>query len=111
MHKEKVMSCGFGVGDVGKMYASLDGVADKLVYFCISFLEKESIDLIDGDKILALFAIFIKQQLNTLQEKCHSFKLQVVQAAYANGASTNYLRHRSWKLCSLSLGVALYAGS
>jgi len=38
----------------------LDGDADILVYFYISSLEKKSVDLINGDKILSLFVIFIK---------------------------------------------------
>ncbi|KAH9331421.1 hypothetical protein KI387_003529, partial [Taxus chinensis] len=105
VHKEKVVPCGFGVDDVGRRCASLDGDADRLVYFHISSLEKRSIDLIDGDKILALFAIFINKQLNLLQEKCHSFRLGIVQTAYANGASTSYLRQLGLEVVITLTGV------
>lgn len=105
VQKEKVIPSGFGVGDVGKRCASLDGDADRFVYFYTSCLETQSINLIDGDKILTLFAIFINQQLNSLQEKCHSFKLGIVQTAYANGASTSYLRNLGLEVVFTPTGV------
>ncbi|KAL6327798.1 hypothetical protein AAG906_025718 [Vitis piasezkii] len=58
-------SCGFGPSDVGLRCASLDGDADRLVYFLV--LPKDNnIDLVDGDKILSLFALFVKEQLSIL---------------------------------------------
>ncbi|KAJ4908128.1 Phosphoacetylglucosamine mutase [Raphanus sativus] len=88
VQKEKVVPLGFGVNDVGVRCASFDGDADRLVYFYVSSGDK--IELLDGDKILSLFALFIKEQLNTLEGKLS--RLGVVQTAYANGASTDYLK-------------------
>ncbi|XP_025983366.1 phosphoacetylglucosamine mutase-like isoform X3 [Glycine soja] len=76
VQKEKVLPNSFGSKDTG-----ISG----------------RIDLVDGDKILSLFALFIREQLSFLNEKedmknCHQAHLGVVQTAYANGASTNYLK-------------------
>lgn len=69
------------------LYASFDGDADRLVF---SFLENNKFQLIDGDKIASLFAIFIKDRLiKTGLDK--EITLGVVQTAYANGSSTKYL--------------------
>jgi phosphoacetylglucosamine mutase len=57
--------------------------------------------LLDGDKILTFFAIFIQKQIQELSECIkgndaiddgYSIKLGVVQTAYANGASTRFLK-------------------
>ncbi|XP_013729922.2 phosphoacetylglucosamine mutase-like [Brassica napus] len=87
VQKENVAPLGFGVNDVGVRCVSFDGDADRLVYFYVSSGEK--IELLDGDKILSLFALFVKEQLNVLDNGC--CRLGVVQTAYANGASTDYL--------------------
>lgn len=124
VQKEKITPSGFGGDDVGRRCASLDGDADRLVYFYISSLEKKSVELIDGDKILTLFAIFIKQQLNSIhnqekvenspavrlaqnpfKEECHSVTLGIVQTAYANGASTRYLRDLGLEVVFTPTGV------
>lgn len=124
VQKEKITPSGFGGDDVGKRCASLDGDADRLVYFCISSPEKKGVELIDGDKILTLFAIFIKQQLDSIynqekmesspavrlaqnpsNEECHSVTLGIVQTAYANGASTRYLRELGLEVVFTSTGV------
>lgn len=77
---------------VGERYAALDGDADRVVYF---YLEKDSEDklqlnLLDGDKILALFALYLKGHLEGANLD-RDLSLGVVQTAYANGASTEYL--------------------
>lgn len=73
-------------------YASLDGDADRLVYFTFDD-EKHQFIMLDGDKIAALFALTFK----TLLERAELFEdgnisLGIVQTAYANGASTAYLK-------------------
>ncbi|KAL9249680.1 Phosphoacetylglucosamine mutase-like protein [Drosera capensis] len=100
VQKEKVAPSGFGANDVGLRCASLDGDADRLVYFVVSQGSVNKIDLVDGDKILSLFALFIKEQLTTLfrdtdgRTNSHGHaRLGIVQTAYANGASTHYLRN------------------
>lgn len=69
-----------------KLYASFDGDADRIVFF---FIDKESqFRLLDGDKIATLAASFLGDlvtQSGTL------LNIGVVQTAYANGSSTDYL--------------------
>ncbi|KAJ9556064.1 hypothetical protein OSB04_010678 [Centaurea solstitialis] len=72
--------------------ASLDGDADRLVYFTVLSNGNNKINLVDGDKILSLFALFIKDQLSILSDKNeYQPRVGVVQTAYENGASTKYL--------------------
>lgn len=64
--------------------------------------------MLDGDKIMSLFAVFFTkslEQIQTLQKKLSaegvkisehdfsSWKIGAVQTAYANGASTNFLKN------------------
>lgn len=82
-----------GADEVDKRYASLDGDADRVIYF---YLEKSSdkdmkLNLLDGDKILALFAFYLKDELKN-SELDQDLSLGVVQTPYANGSSTDYLR-------------------
>ncbi|XP_019197171.1 PREDICTED: phosphoacetylglucosamine mutase [Ipomoea nil] len=99
VQKDKIVPRGFDHEDVGLRCASLDGDADRLVYFSVKSNDNKTIDLVDGDKILSLFALFIKEQLSILNkridgegnESCQP-QLGVVQTAYANGASTDYLK-------------------
>ncbi|GAB2273711.1 hypothetical protein Dimus_008492 [Dionaea muscipula] len=99
VQKEKVVPSSFGSNDVGLRCASLDGDADRIVYFLVPQHDVNTINLVDGDKILTLFALFIKEQLSILLEdrdgrsnnRDHA-RLGIVQTAYANGASTNYLK-------------------
>ncbi|KAJ1386557.1 Phosphoacetylglucosamine mutase [Sesbania bispinosa] len=110
VQKEKVVPSGFGSKDAGIRCASLDGDADRLVYFSIPPESNSTIDLVDGDKILSLFALFIREQLSFLNEKedvknCHKAHLGVVQTAYANGASTNYLKQLGLEVNFTPTGV------
>ncbi|KAH9620734.1 hypothetical protein KSS87_007678 [Heliosperma pusillum] len=104
VQKEKVVPVGFGPNDAGMRCASFDGDADRLVYFLVQ-PGSNKIDLVDGDKILSLFALFIKDQLSVIkgEGKAHNSyqaSLGIVQTAYANGASTSFLKN-------LGLDVAL----
>lgn len=114
VQKEKAFPRGFGnLSELGRRCASLDGDADRIVFFYSKQSEGgavERLHLLDGDKILTLFAIFIRQQLQDLCQYDESkessaisveptkvgaygpVKLGVVQTAYANGASTKFLR-------------------
>ncbi|KAA6415811.1 MAG: Phosphoacetylglucosamine mutase [Lasallia pustulata] len=70
--------------------ASFDGDADRIVYY---FIDSEStFRLLDGDRIATLAALFIGDLAKSagLSEK---LKIGVVQTAYANGASTDYITH------------------
>ncbi|KAA8522098.1 hypothetical protein F0562_012588 [Nyssa sinensis] len=112
VQKEKVAPYGFGPADVGLRCASLDGDADRLVYFSMLSNSNKKIDLVDGDKILSLFALFIKEQLSILNKdedeklnKYYKVRLGVVQTAYANGASTDYLKQLGLEVVFTPTGV------
>jgi phosphoacetylglucosamine mutase len=72
----------------GRWGCSLDGDADRLMYFYIN--EKRQFRMLDGDKIAALVAAFIVDLVKAsgLQGQ---LRVGIVQTAYANGASTKYL--------------------
>lgn len=67
---------------------SLDGDADRLIYFYID--EKRQFRMLDGDKIASLVATFIVDLVRAagLQGQ---IKVGTVQTAYANGSSTKFL--------------------
>ncbi|KAL3238590.1 phosphoacetylglucosamine mutase PCM1 [Nakaseomyces bracarensis] len=72
------------------LYCSFDGDADRVVFYYVDGGNK--FHLLDGDKISTLFAYFLN---NLLKESklTDKLKLGVVQTAYANGSSTNYLNN------------------
>ncbi len=78
----------------GNRYASLDGDADRIVYY---FRDNEGVfQLLDGDKIAILAAQYIIELVRQAQLKVsETEELQVglVQTAYANGASTLYAQN------------------
>lgn len=90
----------------------MDGDADRLVYFHVLSTNSNRVDLVDGDKILSLFAIFIKEQLDCLNTmKIDGInnrlpsRLGIVQTAYANGASTDYLKQLGLDVVFTPTGV------
>ncbi|KAL8242667.1 hypothetical protein R6Q59_012969 [Mikania micrantha] len=107
VQKDKVAPQGFGGPDVGIRCASLDGDADRLVYFTIITKGNNQINLVDGDKILSLFALFIKDQLSILTDDTYEYqpRVGVVQTAYANGASTKYLKDLGLQVIFTPTGV------
>lgn len=76
--------------DKQKKFASLDGDADRLIYYYVD--EGKGFHMLDGDKIATLIAAFIKEELNLIGDIGVPLKMGVVQTAYANGASTSYLK-------------------
>ncbi|KAL6522876.1 hypothetical protein OROHE_016723 [Orobanche hederae] len=113
VQKEKVVPRGFGPADAGIRCASLDGDADRLVYFLV-LPNSNKIDLVDGDKILSLFALFLKEQLSILlngpedgkkSNTSYHAPLGIVQTAYANGASTDYLKRLGLEVVLTPTGV------
>nr|XP_043613787.1 phosphoacetylglucosamine mutase isoform X1 [Erigeron canadensis] len=106
VQKEKVAPQAFGPSDVGIRCASLDGDADRLVYFTIISNGSKKINLVDGDKILTLFALFIQDQLSILTDKNeYQPRVGVIQTAYANGASTKYLNQLGLEVVFTPTGV------
>jgi len=71
--------------------ASIDGDADRIVYFFIN--NSNEMRLLDGDKILVLYTAFIHKLLKSsnLSDK---LTIGCVQTAYANGASVKYIREK-----------------
>ncbi|KAL1513777.1 hypothetical protein ABEB36_003142 [Hypothenemus hampei] len=65
---------------------SVDGDADRLVYYYLD--ENKKFHLMDGDKIATLIAGYLKEILEKTGLKLN---LGLVQTAYANGASTDYI--------------------
>jgi len=75
----------------GQHGCSLDGDADRLMYFY--FDERSQFHMLDGDKIAALVAAFIVDLVKNAGLE-GQINVGVVQTAYANGASTKYLAER-----------------
>lgn len=67
-------------------WASLDGDADRLMYYYID--TDGVVRLLDGDKIASLSAMFV---MDLVKAAGVELKVGVVQTAYANGNSTSYL--------------------
>ncbi|KAL1540384.1 phosphoacetylglucosamine mutase [Salvia divinorum] len=110
VQKEKMAPRNFGPADAGMRCANLDGDADRLVvYFYVILSNSNKIDLVDGDKILPLLALFLKEQLCILKDgKTYNFyksSLGVEQTAYANGASTDYLKQMGLEVVMTPTGV------
>mmetsp|Transcript_24895 Transcript_24895/g.57437 ORF Transcript_24895/g.57437 Transcript_24895/m.57437 type:complete len:611 (-) Transcript_24895:527-2359(-) len=86
---------------------SLDGDADRIVFF---FHDSDGkFVLLDGDKISSLLASFIIQQLDVLlptpQPHQRQLSVAVIQTAYANDASTAYLRSLGVQIERTKTGV------
>ena len=69
-------------------YCSVDGDADRLLYFYID--QEHRFHMLDGDRFSVLFAYFIATKLNEANLMEH-VKIGVIQTAYANGRSTDYI--------------------
>ncbi len=84
-------------------FASLDGDADRLVYFYFESLANE-FKMLDGDRIAVLFAFYLRKLVKEAGlEK--ELKFGVVQTAYANGASTTFLRSQGISTSFACTGV------
>lgn len=66
---------------------SLDGDADRVVYYFVD--DRGVFTLLDGDRIATLAALFIAEQVRAAG--LEGLQIGVVQTAYANGASTEYI--------------------
>lgn len=68
---------------------SVDGDADRVVYYFVD--ENGKFHLLDGDRIATLIAAYLKE---LLQETGIELNLGLVQTAYANSASTEYITEK-----------------
>lgn len=73
-----------------KKYVSLDGDADRLIYFYID--DKKQFHMLDGDRIATVFATWIVEELEKVKSLNLNANLGIVQTAYANGSSTKYIK-------------------
>lgn len=69
-----------------ELFASFDGDADRVVFYYVD--SSFRFHLLDGDKTSTLLASFISHHLSQLQSSC---TLGIVQTAYANGSSTEFI--------------------
>ncbi|KAG1825884.1 phosphoacetylglucosamine mutase [Suillus subaureus] len=75
----------------GQRACSLDGDADRLIYYYAD--ERGQFHMLDGDKITALVASYIVELVKA-SGLDKQIKVGVIQTAYANGSSTKYLSER-----------------
>lgn len=91
------------------LLCSFDGDGDRLVFH--GYVKQENGEsqwkLIDGDKIASLFSNFLLREFKIAQNISSSpnVKVGVVQTAYANGGSTNYLRSNDIEVVMAKTGV------
>ncbi|XP_062324191.1 phosphoacetylglucosamine mutase isoform X2 [Osmerus eperlanus] len=72
----------------GERSCSFDGDADRIVYYYRD--SAGSFHLLDGDKIATLISTYLK---DLLTQAGLDLQIAVVQTAYANGSSTDYLEN------------------
>ncbi|XP_022097664.1 phosphoacetylglucosamine mutase-like [Acanthaster planci] len=76
---------GMPLEEAGQKCVSLDGDADRIVYY---FIDHDGVfHLLDGDKIATLIAGYIQELLIAANLQLN---IGLVQTAYANGSSTQY---------------------
>ncbi|KAL1951855.1 hypothetical protein VTO73DRAFT_1004 [Trametes versicolor] len=85
----------------GQRGCSLDGDADRLIYYYLD--DRGQFHMLDGDKIAALVAAFIVELTKSAGLE-GEIQVGIVQTAYANGGSTKYLAERLPIKC-VSTGV------
>ncbi|WIA14576.1 hypothetical protein OEZ85_003092 [Tetradesmus obliquus] len=90
VQKEQCFPAGMGDLPAGACSASIDGDADRVVFFTKG--QDGSFVLLDGDKIAALAAVYLRRLLSHAPPgTADSISTGVVQTAYANGASTRFI--------------------
>ena len=89
----------------GKLLCSFDGDGDRIVFH--AYLANNQWILLDGDRIATLIALFLFQELSTaglLKEEV-GLRAGVVQTAYANGSSGQFLRNKGVEVLLAKTGV------
>jgi len=89
--------------DTGRLLCSFDGDADRIVFHMFTIVSGSWV-LIDGDKIAALLAVLLREELNAAG-LADVLSMGVVQTAYANGASSAFLRARGVTVAMAKTGV------
>ena len=86
VQKSRRTPTGFADVPPGTLCASLDGDADRVVYFVPTGKEDE-VTLFDGDRIAALLARWAAHLVSTLPPADPPLTVGAVRTAYANGAA------------------------
>ncbi|KAK0631942.1 hypothetical protein B0T14DRAFT_468319 [Immersiella caudata] len=87
----------------GLRCCSLDGDADRLIYYWTD--PDTGFFMLDGDRIASLAAWFISELIESAGLR-DSLNIGVVQTAYANGGSTNFItRHLNIPVVCTATGV------
>ena len=103
MQKGQLPPCGVdAVIDQERLLVSFDGDADRIVFH--KFKKDGSWTLYDGDKIASLASLVIATELEEAQLVAE-FSIGCVQTAYANGASTAFLRSKNIPVAFAKTGV------
>ena len=103
VQKGQLPPCGVdAVIDQGRLLVSFDGDADRIVFH--KFKKDGSWTLYDGDKIASLASLVIATELEEAQ-LVSEFSIGCVQTAYANGASTAFLRSKNIPVTFAKTGV------
>ena len=87
VQKSRRAPAGFADVPAGTLCASLDGDADRVVYFVPTGKEDGSVTLFDGDRIAALLARWAAHLVSTLPPADPPLTVGAVRTAYANGAA------------------------
>lgn len=103
VQKEQTPPCAVTAAqDAGKCVCSFDGDADRIVFH--RFNSEGKWYLADGDKIACLLAQVLKTELHR-SGLAQSVTFGVVQTAYANGSSTDFLRSHQIPVVFAKTGV------
>jgi len=80
-----------------KLYASLDGDADRIVFYYPTSLT--NISLLNGDKISALIAYYIADKISNIEN------VAVIHTGYSNGAFIKFINKLGIKTICTATGV------
>lgn len=75
----------------GEKWASFDGDADRIIYY-YKDPASNAIRLLNGDKLAALFSLYVRELLEA-SSLVSKLKFGVVQTAYSNGRTTQFIRN------------------
>ena len=106
VQKGQIPPSGVSPADVGQIMCSYDGDADRIVFHAYLKMPDTSVKwvLLDGDKIAAILSVLLANELKEAG-LASTFKMGVVQTAYANGASTKFLHDHDIKVVMAKTGV------
>ena len=103
LYTQKAIPSGFTAETAaGKRFCSLDGDADRLLYWRVNPSDLR-LEIMDGDKEMALAALWVRKQLDDLA--LEGVSMGVVKTAYANGASNDYMREHGIEVVLAKTGV------